>query len=328
MQDYYDCSLDRQPRAPQGDYVFREPFTVPSSSRLEEERRDHLRLPADFRKKKNWSERILVEITGLILVLSVNGDILYCSESAIELTGYKPYQLVGQKLMEYLHVDDMDVFIRDFQMSFHTRSQIRSYYRFRKTDDSYTIFEVIGQPNNGTADRPSQAFFGIAQPVPSKSCSMIDSFLELKTENDWLRKRVKELSAKYGRVSIDRVEQEAVLLEDTVDSLYVANNLQSTSQTGSRHMMEEQEAWQNTSAVKVETIASISNESSLAEDMYDRKDKWKRRKTKGTDEYVCKDCGTTSSPEWRKGPQGAKTLCNACGLRWAKKNKRKNFNEN
>jgi hypothetical protein len=28
---------------------------------------------------------------------------------------------------------------------------------------------------------------------------------------------------------------------------------------------------------------------------------------------VCRDCGRTDSPEWRKGPEGPKTLCNACG---------------
>ena len=52
---------------------------------------------------------------------------------------------------------------------------------------------------------------------------------------------------------------------------------------------------------------------------------------------VCVTCGRTDSPEWRKvrlqlklspgyptefamqGPLGPKTLCNACGLRWAKR---------
>jgi len=49
----------------------------------------------------------------------------------------------------------------------------------------------------------------------------------------------------------------------------------------------------------------------------------KKKKAKiEDDEYVCTDCGTTESPEWRKGPMGPKTLCNACGLRWAKKNKK------
>lgn len=49
----------------------------------------------------------------------------------------------------------------------------------------------------------------------------------------------------------------------------------------------------------------------------------KKKKVKVAEEYVCTDCGTLESPEWRKGPSGPKTLCNACGLRWAKKEKKK-----
>ncbi|KXS19141.1 hypothetical protein M427DRAFT_95345 [Gonapodya prolifera JEL478] len=33
----------------------------------------------------------------------------------------------------------------------------------------------------------------------------------------------------------------------------------------------------------------------------------------------CGECGTTSSPEWRTGPAGTK-LCNACGLRYRRRN--------
>ncbi|KAF8328361.1 uncharacterized protein EI90DRAFT_3064966 [Cantharellus anzutake] len=32
----------------------------------------------------------------------------------------------------------------------------------------------------------------------------------------------------------------------------------------------------------------------------------------------CLSCDSTSTPEWRKGPMGPRTLCNACGLVWAK----------
>ncbi|GAA5831680.1 hypothetical protein JCM11251_000792 [Rhodosporidiobolus azoricus] len=39
---------------------------------------------------------------------------------------------------------------------------------------------------------------------------------------------------------------------------------------------------------------------------------------------VCQNCGRDSSPEWRAGPGGQKTLCNACGLRWAKAQKQAN----
>lgn len=40
---------------------------------------------------------------------------------------------------------------------------------------------------------------------------------------------------------------------------------------------------------------------------------------------TCSSCGQSNSPEWRRGPSGHKTLCNACGLRYARSlsNKRK-----
>ncbi|CAG8023266.1 unnamed protein product [Penicillium olsonii] len=39
----------------------------------------------------------------------------------------------------------------------------------------------------------------------------------------------------------------------------------------------------------------------------------RRKRLKG--QHVCGDCGTADSPEWRKGPNGPKTLCNACGCK-------------
>ncbi|KAJ1304583.1 hypothetical protein OPQ81_005725 [Rhizoctonia solani] len=35
-------------------------------------------------------------------------------------------------------------------------------------------------------------------------------------------------------------------------------------------------------------------------------------------QYMCRRCHRTDSPAWRKGPDGPKTLCNACGLSYAK----------
>jgi hypothetical protein len=30
---------------------------------------------------------------------------------------------------------------------------------------------------------------------------------------------------------------------------------------------------------------------------------------------MCMQCGTTRTPQWREGPLGPKTLCNACGVK-------------
>lgn len=39
---------------------------------------------------------------------------------------------------------------------------------------------------------------------------------------------------------------------------------------------------------------------------------------------VCQECGATSTPQWREGPAGPKTLCNACGVRYCRAQQRAN----
>lgn len=39
---------------------------------------------------------------------------------------------------------------------------------------------------------------------------------------------------------------------------------------------------------------------------------------------MCVECGATQTPQWREGPQGPKTLCNACGVRYVRAQQRAN----
>ncbi|CAH9132403.1 unnamed protein product, partial [Cuscuta epithymum] len=51
-----------------------------------------------------------------------------------------------------------------------------------------------------------------------------------------------------------------------------------------------------------------------------------RRKSSGrgasSSDRRCANCDTTSTPLWRNGPRGPKTLCNACGIRYKKEERR------
>jgi hypothetical protein len=42
---------------------------------------------------------------------------------------------------------------------------------------------------------------------------------------------------------------------------------------------------------------------------------------------TCQSCGATETPEWRRGPEGPRTLCNACGLHFAKVVKKRKAEE-
>lgn len=47
----------------------------------------------------------------------------------------------------------------------------------------------------------------------------------------------------------------------------------------------------------------------------------RRRRGGRTPPDMCAVCAETSTPEWRKGPAGARMLCNGCGLMGAKRAK-------
>ncbi|KAK9236623.1 hypothetical protein V1525DRAFT_389268 [Lipomyces kononenkoae] len=43
-----------------------------------------------------------------------------------------------------------------------------------------------------------------------------------------------------------------------------------------------------------------------------------KKRARGVQPSRCHQCGISETPEWRRGPDGARTLCNACGLHHAK----------
>lgn len=53
----------------------------------------------------------------------------------------------------------------------------------------------------------------------------------------------------------------------------------------------------------------------------------KKRGRKKKANATCKQCLLTQTPEWRCGPAGSRTLCNACGLYFLKLKKRFGFQE-
>lgn len=212
------------------------------------------------------------------------------------------------------------------------------------------------ETNNGV-----QCFFLTGRVYPTKNIGMLDSFLELKLENERLRLLLGELSVNDGTMPLPAdgssdgrrsLDEGGYPLDYPVD--LESNKTGSTGhggfgQTGNGSMEDlsstrrasltspridasaptSPQQLQMERSMTSNTIGASTNageesdeaESPLLDGTEDPKRKKKKPKQEEGD-YVCTDCGRVDSPEWRKGPLGPKTLCNACGLRWAKKIKR------
>lgn len=53
----------------------------------------------------------------------------------------------------------------------------------------------------------------------------------------------------------------------------------------------------------------------------------KKRRGRAAPPGRCHSCNRIDTPEWRRGPDGARTLCNACGLHYAKLERKRQLDQ-
>lgn len=355
----------------------------------------------EFTKRRNWSQRIIEELKDFLHILTPDGRILYVSPSCKNITGYESHALMGKFIGEYVHPDDAGVFMREFNESIASGNSLRFFYRFKKEDGTYIIFECDGHPHI-TAEREQnftnqaqqvqasngqcRGLFMMARPYPTKNAALLDSFLEHKIENERLRKRIADLKREeaeekaeqerfyrdpvdgppsqspavisrsvgehtkdtpsvtpnyqgmpppskpsISNTALTRQNLDSALSSQRPDSMadkmsrYEANDTHLESielLTGLRYRDGERSHGISTGDVSPALVRGDAGIAILLDRDRDGNKK-EKKKLKVAEEYVCADCGTLDSPEWRKGPKGPKTLCNACGLRWAKKEKKR-----
>lgn len=330
----------------------------------------------DFTRRRNWTQRILAEMQDILIVLSPDGKVLYCSPAIEPITKHESKDLDGRFLSDFVHDDDRTFFIREFNESIATGHRLRYHFRFRKPDGEFAIVEASGHAHmskekitlgTGKEGNPCDGFFLVCRPYPTASNALLDTFLEHKVENIRLNRRIadlkkeeeEELRAQQQWVRQSDNNSGTISPDDDIDAFNNApttttadqqggmmlpparpsvsssgqngytsmmsldNNLDTVSQSDTSSMLDGIEMLTGLRYGEGERSKGLSTgerDAVLIQEQGDlhhlglsSDDNDKKKRIKTTEEYVCTDCGTLASPEWRKGPSGPKTLCNACG---------------
>ncbi|KAL6876732.1 white collar 2 [Trichoderma novae-zelandiae] len=340
----------------------------------------------EFTKRRNWPAKVVEELRDLLQILDSNGRIRYVSPSITALAGYTADEVRDTFLKHLVHPDDQGVLVAELHESIATGNPMRMFYRMRKKDGTYAIFEAVGHahiaaarfaPNPNNQSPFCQAVFMMARLYPTKNAALLDSFLEHKIENERLRRRIAELRREEEAEADEAQRQwtqsrgarsDVTPSEDAgtaasivygfsnayaeipmpsgaaagADGALTRKNLEDATASSRQDSLRDKMArFEASSADTIALLTGIENgermsngnrsptlikgDAGIAMPMdRDSRSGEKKKKLKLAEEYVCTDCGTLDSPEWRKGPSGPKTLCNACGLRWAKKEKKRN----
>ncbi|KAJ7217166.1 hypothetical protein GGX14DRAFT_602299 [Mycena pura] len=296
----------------------------------------------EFGKRKRWADLVITEqLDVLLLVLSPQGKILYCGNGLKNLLGWKDADLVDSDITDLLNAEDKDTFMQAFEGSLRSGNPLPpSFVRMKCAESSLSdpqagelVLEINGRTQlveaEDSADLPMQVFFAVAKPHPNKALETLNTFIELQEEHERLQQRVAELRARAPRSTPTSPASSA---GSSQTSMYATTSMvtkppisHSPQATYSPIPAEDISPSPASSGGPFDNpgTATSGNE----DDDLMRKKKPVPKKAAPAEQYVCITCGRTDSPEWRKGPLGPKTLCNACGLRWAKQAKVQKLSE-
>ncbi|KAI9571387.1 white collar 2 type of transcription factor [Boletus coccyginus] len=302
----------------------------------------------EFTKRKRWADLLIHELSdAIIFILSSDAKIWFCGRAVSELLGWSGAELIDCSFTDLVN-QDQRAFHVAFDESLRTRTEMNSYVRLKasspttpqKIPQSEVLFEVKGYPHFIENELAARCFFAVAKPYPSRNVAMLNTFLELKTENEHLQKRLAELRVhassppapisgpstspvfSFRSSSVSRSSAPSVsLCSPDVPSTHYSQHLarRSFDNFGSSRSQAQGSAYESHGLHTYSGQYTSGSAQPADDDLGDETLRRKRvRKSHNAEQYVCVTCGRTDSPEWRKGPQGPKTLCNACGLRWAK----------
>src|SRR5262249_15913061 len=98
----------------------------------------------ELTRRKNWPAKGVEGLKDLLQILDADGKLTYVSPVVTALTGYTPEDILGVHLKDLVHPDDIHLLVSELNESISTGKPLRMFYRFKKKDGTYGIFEAVG----------------------------------------------------------------------------------------------------------------------------------------------------------------------------------------
>jgi len=269
---------------------------------------------------------------AIVLVLSPRRKVLFCNPAVREILGWQDGELVDKDFKDFVNVNDRLGFCETYAHSIERHEDLHIYARLFCKSDSFThmsvassspdkevLLEIMGYPHFVLGESACKCFFAVAKPYPSRNTAMLNALLELRVENERLQQHLDVLRAHSQQLSATQSAQHVGPYTGDELSAQMGTSLPLPSRSTTHGRDLSRQHYPTPHGYEAGPSGAFPTVSSLEDDGDTEPRRKKPKKSFGGEQYICNTCGRTDSPEWRKGPHGPKTLCNACGLRWAKK---------
>jgi len=291
----------------------------------------------EFTKRKRWPDLLITDLVDSILfILSHSCTVLYVATAVHELLGWRDVDLIDLDFIKLINPADHNAFRIGFEYSKHG-SNVESCLQVRlicnesagqTAKELLVEIKLYPQKTRENATE-TKCVFATATPFPGRNTAALNTLLDLKMENHRLQRRIMEYKSRVapGSSTSTQLPSSQATPMYATSSLHPASRVLSTTGITCQELSDPSNSFDqavlvasgsNFSLDFAETLYGSNSSNINLDEASEGSKKKKLKKTQSAEQYVCITCGRTDSPEWRKGPLGPKTLCNACGLRWAK----------
>lgn len=267
---------------------------------------------------------LLFEQEDFVCQLSDQGFFLVVSPQCLMILGWKPYELLCTSFPNYLDEESRLPFYNCFkgvldsnqgaEIIVHFRHKEKGFQQFAlslgsvKTQDSYIVvctFKALRK-----VDESNTTIIPLNDPMEESNFDMDSKTEDLNRSSSSLSLRSTDSSPTLQMANLDLSRRRFSGSDEHLEH-------------GQRASLKKKASSNGTGKVKLGARKSL--EGTADTDGSDKKKKLTGksvyRPSKRTD-LICEFCSATESPEWRRGPAGTNNrLCNACGIKYAKKEK-------
>jgi len=284
----------------------------------------------EFTKRKRWTDLLITDLVDSVLfILSPACIVLYVATAVNELLGWRDVDLIDLDFIALINPADHNAFRTGFEHLKHgsdveTPLQLRMICNSELGPSKELLVEIKLYPQKVCENIiETKCVFVTATPFSSRNTAALNTLLDLKVENQRLQRMIMDYKSRIPSGSSTATQSPTSQANPmyAISSLHPNPRVSSCQQFSVPSNSFDQIAVASGSHFSLdfgETLYGFNASNTNLEETNERSKKKKPKKVQSAEQYVCITCGRTDSPEWRKGPLGPKTLCNACGLRWAK----------
>ncbi|WP_052055578.1 PAS domain S-box protein [Myxosarcina sp. GI1] len=222
--------------------------------------------------RENEAKYRLIADNSEDLIATLNADriYLYVSPSCYALLGYKPKEMLGKCLDDFLHPEDRELFARREEVCIAQSDRCTNIHRMRHKHGHYIWFESI---NRYLKKSNSESIISVSRDITKRkqtedAVAQLNEELEARVKQRTAELETSNQSLKAEIIERQRIEEEIRLLQNITQSIAGAEDfeeaitltLRQVCETGGWHYAE---AWIPSSNEKVLELSSAWYSSSV-----------------------------------------------------------------